>query len=383
MSVQGGLPRLLVAAALTLSACGAPEHGRESERGPDAGHAKRVEHALALDALPGWADENHVAAFAAYKATCGLTPGAALPDACARARAARSLGKAEAKAFFEASFHAAPSPAEGLLTAYFAPGYEARRKAGGAFSAPVRPRPADLKIVDAALFDPPRAGQPGVARDKGGGRLEPYPDRAGIEARPAPDALAWMRPEELFFLQLQGSGVLTFEDGRRKKALYAANNGRPFVGLAKPMRERGLLAADKQSGEAIRAWLAAHRGPEATAIMRLNPSYAFFRLTDDDGHEPVGTGTVPLPPGRAVAVDPAFHPMGELLWISAESPAAAGALPPYRRLVTALDTGKAIKGEGRADLYLGSGPGAGAEAGRVRHQLRMFRVVPKAAAPAS
>ena len=115
--------------------------------------------------------------------------------------------------------------------------------------------------------------------------------------------------------------------------------------------------------------------------MRLNPRYAFFSLAPDDGRQPVGAANVPLPPGRAIAVDPGFHQMGELFWVDAEAPILAGAFPAYRRMVTALDTGGAIKGEVRADLYLGLGQAAGAEAGRVRHTLRLFRLVPKDPSP--
>jgi membrane-bound lytic murein transglycosylase A len=235
-------------------------------------------------------------------------------------------------------------------------------------------------VVDAGLFDPAQAGRPGAAIDPGSGPLLPYPDRANIEAAPA-TALAWLRPEDLFFLQIQGSGSLVFEDGRRMKALYAANNGRPFVGLANAMRDRGLLPADGASGEAIHAWLAAHRGPDAQALMQLNPRYAFFSLQPDDGRPPVGAANLPLPAGRAVAVDRTQHAMGELLWVDAESPLLKGAFPTYRRLAVALDTGGAIQGQVRADLYLGEGPAAGAEAGRVRHTLRLYRLAPRQDAP--
>ena len=254
-----------------------------------------------------------------------------------------------------------------MLTAYFAPVYEGRRRPDAEFSAPVRPRPADLKTIQGGA----------VVQVLADGAEGPYPDRTAIESAPAEAPLAWMRPEELFFLQVQGSGVLVLEDGQRVKVLYAAHNGRPFVGIANPMRDRGLLARDSTSGDAIRGWLAAHRGPEADEIMRLNPRYAFFRLAPDDGKPPVGAANVPLPRGRAVAVDPAFHPMGALVWIDGQAPLLAGAFPTYRRLATALDTGGAIKGEVRADLYLGEGAAAGAEAGRVRHTLKMWRLVPR------
>jgi membrane-bound lytic murein transglycosylase A len=113
--------------------------------------------------------------------------------------------------------------------------------------------------------------------------------------------------------------------------------------------------------------------------MRLNPRYAFFTLAPDDGRQPVGTANTPLPPGRALAVDPAFHPMGDYLWIDASAPMLNGAFPAYRRIAMALDTGGAIKGEVRADLYLGQGSAAGLEAGRVRHTLKLYRLVPKEA----
>ncbi len=277
------------------------------------------------------------------------------------------MGASEARLFLERAFEAVRIGGEGVLTAYFAPVYDARRKAGDDFTAPVRPRPADLRIAQDGA----------VLRVLADGSAEPYPERAAIEATPIDPPLAWMRPEDLFFLQVQGSGVLTFEDGTRRKALYAAHNGRPFVGIANPMRDRGLLARDGTSGDAIRGWLAAHRGPDADEIMRLNPRYAFFRLTADDGTPPVGAANVPLPAGRAVAIDPAYHAYRSLLWIDGTAPLLTGAFPTYRRLVTALDTGGAIRGEVRADLYLGQGAAAGAEAGRVRHTLRLWRLVPR------
>jgi membrane-bound lytic murein transglycosylase A len=330
-----------------------------------------------LASLPGWPADDHAAAFAAFLKSCGAAKQAAMAAVCREARAIGPLDAAHAKGFFEAHFDAERLAGEGVLTGYFAPEYRARRAPDAEFSAPLRPRPADLKVVDAGLFDPGQAGRPGAAIDPPGGALLPYPDRAAIEAQPADGALAWMRPEDLFFLQVQGSGVLTFEDGRRAKALYAANNGRPFVAIANPMRQMGLLPADNTSGEAIRAWLASHRGPEADAVMRLNPRYAFFSLGPDDGRPPVGAANIALPDGRAVAVDPARHAMGELLWLDAEAPILAGAFPTYRRLAMALDTGGAIKGEVRADLYVGQGAAAGAEAGRIRHRLRLYRLVPK------
>lgn len=375
----GLVPAALSLAALSLAACTTPyEHGPvppglppvpgpapapSPAPQPPPEPPRRVE----LSDLPGWAAEDHDAAFAAYRATCGIAREPMLASLCFRARLPEDVAPGDGRAFFERFFQAERFAGEGVLTAYFAPIYPARRKPDAEFSAPVRAKPADLAVQpDGTVI---QTGPDGMTR--------PYPDRAEIEARPAAAPLAWMRPEDLFFLQVQGSGVLVFADGSRMKALYAANNGRPFAGIANPMRDKGLLAADNVSADSIRAWLAAHRGPEADAIMRLNPRFAFFRLAPDDGRPPVGAANVPLPGGRAAAVDPAFHPFGELLWIDGEAPILAGAFPTYQRLVTALDVGGAIKGVVRADLYMGEGPAAGAEAGRVRHTLRLWRLVPR------
>jgi membrane-bound lytic murein transglycosylase A len=111
--------------------------------------------------------------------------------------------------------------------------------------------------------------------------------------------------------------------------------------------------------------------------MRLNPRYVFFQTLPDDGKQAVGAAGIPLPAGRAIAVDPSRHALGELYWLDASAPKLAGAFPTYRRLAVALDVGGAIKGDVRADLYTGTGPAAGAEAGRVRHDLRLYRLVPR------
>ncbi|MFC3080548.1 MltA domain-containing protein [Phenylobacterium terrae] len=369
-----------LALALLLAACASPRGpapfappGPPPSPPPPAPPAPRV---LPLSALPGWAQDDHAAAFAAFRDTCQVSRDPAIAAVCRQAKAGPALGPSAARQFLEARFQAERIDGEGVLTAYFAPRYEARRTPSAEFSAPVRPKPADLVTVDGGRLDPGQAGKPAVARQAVGG-LEPYPDRTAIEAAPVERALAWMRPEELFLLQVQGSGVLVFEDGRRMKALYAAHNGRPFVGLANPMRERGLLPPDGASAEAIRAWLAANRGPAADELMRLNPRYVFFSLAPDDGREPAGAANVPLPPGRAMAVDPSRHAMGDVFYIDADAPILAGAFPAYRRLVLGLDVGGAIKGAVRGDLYIGSGPAAGVEAGRVRHRLRLYRLRPK------
>lgn len=331
---------------------------------------------LSFNDLAGWPQEDHLAALDAFRQGCGAAREPAMAEVCRRARAEAPADEPGARRFLETNFQLEPVAGQGLLTAYFAPEYDARMSRSAEFSAPLRGKPVDLVMLDLGQFDPSLAGKKVAGRVEAG-QFVPYPDRAAIEASPETRPLAWMRPEDLFFLQIQGSGILTLPDGRRVRAAFAGHNGRPFVGVANAMRNKGLLPDDNTSGEAIRAWLAAHRGPEADAVMRLNPRYVFFQTLPDDGKQAVGAAGIPLPAGRAIAVDPSQHALGELFWLDADAPRLAGAFPTYRRLAVALDVGGAIKGEARADLYVGTGPAAGVEAGRVRHALRLYRLAPR------
>jgi membrane-bound lytic murein transglycosylase A len=302
--------------------------------------------------------------------------------ACSRARRAPPADDGDARSFLEANFRPEPIAGDGLLTAYFSPEYEARAAPEPPFTAPVgwRPSAMDVLIAGALAAEPAPTADPGPngpPLDTSQDTIDLAPGRAAIEALPAGDAPAWMRPEDLFFMQIQGSGVLVMPDGRRMKAVFAGSNGKPFVGLARVMRQAGLIDDAHSSGDAIRAWLAAHRGPEADAVMDQNPRYVFFRLKPDDGLQPAGAAGIPLPPGRALAMDASRHGFGELYWVDADAPALSGAFPSYRRVAAALDVGGAIRGEVRADLYMGVGDAAGREAGRVRHVLRLYRLRPR------
>lgn len=317
------------------------------------------------DSLPGWAQEDHLAALEGWAETCHVAQDPAYAAACQAARVLPTGDAAAARQFLETWFIVERGEAEGLLTAYFAPEYEARTYRTGVFDAPVLARPLDLFA---------RGGV--VEQRSPDGQMAPYPPRAEIDETDAAP-IAWMRAEDLFFMQIQGSGYLTFEDGTQARAAYAAHNGQGFVGIARQMTERGLLPANGTSGEAIRAWLAAHRGAEAAEIMNLNPRYVFFRLEPDDGRGPAGAAGAPLIAGRSIAVDPMYWSYGDLVWIDAPQGDLVGADRGYRGLVTALDTGGAIRGPVRADFYVGRGAEAGLQAGRVRHPLRMWRLTPR------
>ncbi len=338
--------------ALALAACA------QTDRIPSAFLNLATPQGVALSDLPGWSEEDHVAALRAVRAACSVSHDPEMPFVCADLPA--SPDERAARTWLERNFLAVPLAGQGRLTGYFMPIYDAKRRRSEAFSAPVRPRPSDLPAADQTV----------------GGRAT-YAQRAEIEERPASDALAWMQPEDLFFMQVQGAGVLAFPDGDRAKAVFDGSNGAPFVGIAQPMRAQSLISDSASSADAIHDWLLAHRGEEAKAIMDLDPRYVFYRLTVDDGQDPAGSVGVRLTPGRAAAVDPAYHSPGELLWIDAYAPTLAGAFPTYRRLVAALDAGGAIKGPVRADLYVGRGETAGREAGRIRHVLTLYRLEPR------
>ena len=310
--------------------------------------------------LPHWDQEDHLGAFMAYADGCRAAREAAARARCDEAQLIRQTSRPvtpeRARAFFERGFTVVqaetPDGGPGRLTSYFAPEYSARHAPDGDYDAPILARPADL--------------------------ASPYAGRATIAAGPPPsEILGWMRAEDLFFLQIQGSGYLDFGDGDHRRAAYAGDNGQPFRGIARPMADQGLLPENGTSGEAIRAWLAAHRGPEARAVMALNPRYIFFRLDPDDGGQPAGAAGIPLTPRRSIAVDPASWRYGDLAWVEADAGNLAGARHSYRGLVMALDTGSAIRGPVRADLYMGRGDASGDEAGTVRHPLRMWRLVPR------
>ncbi|MGH6987854.1 MAG: MltA domain-containing protein [Caulobacteraceae bacterium] len=352
MRPRGGLTLAFLAASL-VAACAnlPPPSGPFSEAPPS--ETPRAPAAELLSSLPGWGQDDHLAAFEALLRGCAKSGGPQMERICAEASTLSGPDDQAARTFLEANFRAVAIPGDGLLTAYFSPVYQARRSPEGEFTAPVRPPP----------IDPPADARAAA------------PERAQIEAQPCGDALAWMRPEDLFFLQIQGSGVLDFADGTTVRAIYAGSNGAPFRGIALPLTERGLLAEGEASAQAIRTWLASNRGPIAEEIMDLDPRYVYFRLAPDDGPI-VGAAGIGLIPGRSVAIDPSDHRMGDLLWIDASDPRLSGARPSYRRLVVALDTGGGIKGPARADLYLGEGSAAGEEAGRVRHLLHLYRLVP-------
>ncbi|MBW8880416.1 MAG: MltA domain-containing protein [Asticcacaulis sp.] len=328
-----------------------------------------------LDTLPGWGTSDAFIALEALRATCIYKKGRQYAPVCSDLGTQEFDSPDQIKDFLNSHLMVEPLAGEGLLTGYYVPDYQADYVQTPEFSQPVRPKPDDLVTVAGSQLTPASSAAKIAAR-KVGDKYVPYYTRAEIEMMPVMTGY-YMRPEDYFFMQIQGSGFLDMPDGKRVYAAYAADNGRPFVGVATVMVERGYLTKDQTSGDNIHQWLADHRGPEATEIMNMNPRYGFFAIKPEMT-EPVGAAGLPLPPGSAIAVDPTQHDLGDLFWLDAKAGTLSGAFPAYQRLVAALDTGGAIKGNIRADLYIGLGARAGSEAGRIKHALHMWRIVPYA-----
>jgi membrane-bound lytic murein transglycosylase A len=331
--------------------------------------------AMRLSTLPGWDQTDPFIAIEALRSTCAYKKGRQYADIC-QAMAAQDFESPEQiKDFLNTHLQVEAIAGTGTLTGYYVPDYEAVSAPTKEFSQPVRSRPTDLVYVPGSQMTPAQSATKVAAR-RSGHAYVPYYSRAQIEHQPT-TADYYMRPEDYFFMQIQGSGFLDTPDGKRVYAAYAADNGLPFTGIAKTLVEKGLMASDQTSGDAIHAWLNAHRGDDAQAIMNTDKRYIFFAINPDQA-APDGAAGLPLPPGSAVAIDPAYHDYGDLLWIDGTvgGNALNDAFPAYQRLVSALDTGGAIKGNVRADLYIGHGDRAGSEAGKIKHVLTMWKIVP-------
>lgn len=346
--------------------------------------------------LPGWRDDSAAAVLPALLKSCDvlqrLPPdhsvgadglGGTAADWGAPCGAARRLpagDNAAARAFFEGWFvpWAASNNgrAEGLFTGYYEPEVTGSRHPHDRFGIPLLGRPSDLVTVDLARLRPDLGAEQLAGRLEGN-RLDPYPARAEIEAGALgglAQPLVWLDdPVDAHILQIQGSGRVRLDDGSAVRVGVAATNGRKFVGLGKLLAEQGRLPAGSSMPE-IRAWLKAHPD-EARRVMAANPRYVFYRLVAGDG--PVGAQGVALTAGRSLAVDPHFVPLGVPLWLDTTAPSGEA----IRRLVMAQDSGAAIKGPVRGDLFWGTGDSAFEQAGRMKAAGRFWLLLPAERSP--
>jgi len=330
------------------------------------------EDAGLFDDLPYWKDADHRPALRAFKRTCAsfkkadqakpLNPkrpeygvyGDWLP-ACQTAMNTVN-DPISARYFFERTFEPVTLSLKntnmGLLTGYYEPEISVKTVADATYSEPILAKPKNKSVM-----------------------MLP---RAEISARSS-RVIAYGRPTDVFFMQIQGSGRLNFDDGRVMRAAYAANNGHKYKSIGGVLIRRGELTKDTASKQSIEKWMNRAGSVKARDLMNQNPRYIFF--TEQSilpGEGPAGAMRVPLTEMGSMAVDPRYHPYGTLVWLNTKLPVKKG---DYRGketgiLVNAQDTGSAIKGPLRGDLFFGPGDKAGGLAGVMKHPVQMTILLP-------
>lgn len=382
---------LLLAAALLAGCVAAPTPPvpQPPVAAPAPGAATAFERAT-FDALPATVDENWIGVWPAFRRSCTvLSVRAAWRDVCAQSQLVDARSPDTVRAFFAARFDVyrlraqrADGPADtGLVTGYYEPALRGARLPSTRYHVPLHKVPADLVAVDLAAVHPEVAGLRLRGRLEGR-RVVPYATRSQITAGElaAGNELLWVDdPVEAFFLQVQGSGRVALSDGTVVRVGYADSNGHPYRSIGRWLVEQGELPLTGASMQGIKAWVA--RNPQRLKeLLDRNPSYVFFRELPigDPGAGPIGALGVPLTPGHSVAVDPRHVPLGAPLLLSTVHPTTAA---PLVRPMVAQDTGSAIRGPLRFDLFWGFGDAAGSHAGRQRHHGAAWVLVPKGELP--
>lgn len=367
---------------------------------------KRLPHytAVAWSSLPAWQADDYSVVWHAFLRNCqailerGLkAPGSGSPVAAARpwletcrvafdpAQAPNADDPQAVQTFLQARLQPwmvtnAGKPAVNTVTGYYEPLVYASRERGGEFQWPLYAVPDDMLVVDLGSLYPELAGK----RVRGklvGQKVVPYHTRSEIESNSVkPDAIVWVNdPIDAFFLQVQGSGRALLKGGsdagRVIRLAYADQNGHPYTSIGRWLVDQGELTLEQASMQSIKEW--ARRNPHRVSeLLNVNPSVVFFREEPVAvaGEGPRGAFAVPLTAQHSIAVDPVFVPLGSPVLLSTTYP---GSQKPLNRVVFAQDTGSAIKGAGRADFYWGFGEEAGALAGRMKQNGRMWVLWPK------
>ncbi|HLL26354.1 MAG TPA: MltA domain-containing protein [Xanthobacteraceae bacterium] len=349
---------------------------------------------VTFGALEGWAGDDHVAALKTFRNSCQpiLRKKArvlmtrhfeeALRQVCERLAKLESPNEEAARRFFEENFRpvriARLGEENGFLTGYYEPEVEGSRTEKSDFKAPIYWQPAGVATKLRAFAN--------KVRQRIGLRAVSL-DRAAIEdgaLKGRALEICWLKdPVDAFFIQIQGSARVRLDDGKLLRINYDTSNGLPYTPVGRILIERGIIPREQMSMDAIRTYFA-EEPEDAREIMRLNKSYAFFRevtgLSPDA--EPAGAQGISLVRERSIAVDKGIHVYGTPFWIEADLPIASERHPtPWRRLMVAQDTGGAIIGPARADIYFGPGIDAGTVSGRIRHSGKFYMLVPNEADP--
>ena len=362
-----------LAAVLLLALAAACARPEPPPPPPADGIALRL---MSFAELPGWNEDDHTQALVAFRKSCARPAAKAsgaklalqpedLAQSCAAAARMGSRDRQAARQFFETYFRpisiATLDGKSGLFTGYFEPQLEAALVPGPQHRYPLYRRPSGLEATPSTPFLTRSQIETGGLRNKG---LE----------------LAWAAdPLDLFELQIQGSGRLVLPDKRIMRVGFAGHNGHPYLAIGRVLQEYGAGPEDVTDWPAMKAWLRAHPD-KAVEIMRRNDRYVFFQEIKGDG--PVGAMGIPLTPNRSIAVDPTMLPYGAPVWVDTFNPgpriATQGA--PLRRLMVAQDTGGAIKGPVRGDIFFGFGDQAASLAGRMKSPGAWYVLMPTPAA---
>jgi len=385
--------KLLAGLAVVLASCASvpktpppqPERGQTACPAPEAPPAPlswaSALRASAFGAIPAWTEGSQREAWTAFLRGCAvLQSQPAWQATCASAGSIDGTSNAAVRQFFETRFTPyqvvnADGSLEGTITGYYEPLIRGSRQRSATYRYPVYGVPDDLLVVDLSeLF--PELKHMRLRGRLEGRRVIPYYPRADIEAGKAAvqgHELLWTDDAvELFFLQIQGSGRVRLDTGETIRLSYADQNGHPYRSVGRLLVEQGELTLDQASMQGIQQWAA--RNPDRLAeLLDQNASYVFFRETSAATDGPTGALGVALTAGRSLAVDPRAIPLGAPVFVATTWPNTSA---PLRRLLLAQDTGGAIKGAVRADLYWGSGPEAGSTAGRMRQTGQLWVLLP-------
>jgi membrane-bound lytic murein transglycosylase A len=333
--------------------------------------------------LPGWQEEDVSVALKAFRKSCERI--AKLPDEAAMAYAGTAAdwrtaceaanAASDARRFFERNFEPyRVEGGDGLVTGYYEPLLNGSLTRHGRYDTPVYGLPDDLLIIDLGKFKPEWKGEK-IGAKIVGKHVLPYPSRAEIDADPPKSAPVLFYGDDavsVFFLHIQGSGRVALDNGRTLRVTYAGQNGQPYTAIGRTLIQRG-VPREGMSMQVVRDWLKDHPG-DAREVMETDASFVFFQVAPvgDPSLGPPGTEGVPLTPRGSVAVDNHIHPFGLPVFIT------GGGLAD---LYIAQDTGGAIRGPARADIFYGFGPKAETTAGGMKARAAFYVLLPKGIAP--
>ncbi len=374
---------------LLLSSCAFLEKFSAGGEKKTEGPQKLVLQPVRFSDLPGWNSDQQAQTLVAFSKSCSriakAKPEKIFSDNQAFGiygdwqEACRNLPQGSwnansARSYFESNFTPLLATndgnAQGLFTGYFEASLRGSLTKTKEYQIPLRAKPDDLIMVDLGSFRDELKGQRIAGRNVGG-NLKPYETRADIEDGKLPAAqdkilLYVDSAVDAFFLQIQGSGIVTLPDGSTRRVGYDGQNGHPYYAVGKELIKRGHLSKDSVSMQSIKDWMA--RNPaEAQEVMRTNKSYVFFKFAEDG---PKGGEGITLTPNRSLAVDRSLIPYGVPVYLSTETPA-------YNRLMVAQDTGGAIRGAVRGDIFFGYGEEAERLAGPMNSKGRYWFLLPK------